>query len=147
MLAVEVSKLIPTQKVISLSSIIKYTELPWHYKLAGFFRLQKILPIYFFSKGNRFTHWIFGVKSAKDKEVLNQVFINLDKDFLYWALNAVLTWSNNQTPTNLVRIHGTKDKILPKRKNTKYDRIIVGGTHLMVLDKFEETGDAIKEIL
>ncbi len=143
MLSVEVGQLIPTQKVISLSSITAYAELPFYFKLAGWLRLQKILPIYFFSKGNRFTQWIFGVKQKDDREILNQVFVNLEKDFLYWALNAVLTWENKSKPENLHRIHGTSDMILPKRKNATYNAIIEKGTHLMLLDQHEVVSKAI----
>lgn len=143
MLAVEVGQLIPTQKVISLSSITEYAELPFYFKLAGWLRLQKILPIYFFSKGNRFTQWIFGVKQKDDREILNQVFVNLEKDFLYWALNAVLTWENKSKPEYLHRIHGTSDMILPKQKKASYNVIIENGTHLMLLDQHAEVSKAI----
>ncbi|NOQ75181.1 MAG: alpha/beta hydrolase [Crocinitomix sp.] len=147
MLAVEVGQLIQTKKVISLSSVTAYSELPFHFKLAGWLRLQKILPIYFFSKGNRFTQWIFGVKQKEDREILNQVFVNLDKDFLYWALNAVLTWKNVEKPQNLQRIHGSSDLILPKRKKVSYNAVIEKGTHLMLLDQAEEVSTAILNAL
>jgi pimeloyl-ACP methyl ester carboxylesterase len=143
MLAVEVSQLIATKKVISLSSITNYKELPFHFKLAGWLRLQKILPIYFFSKGNRFTQWLFGVKKQDDREILNQVFINLEKDFLYWALNAVLTWKRKQRPEKVYRIHGSSDLILPRRKKSQYNEIIKNGTHLMLLDQNEQVSQAI----
>tara|TARA_B110000046_G_C12997624_1_gene400731 strand:- start:419 stop:1069 length:651 start_codon:yes stop_codon:yes gene_type:complete len=143
MLAVEVSQLIETKKVISLSSITNYKELPFYFKLAGWLRLQKILPIYFFSKGNRFTQWIFGVKKQDDREILNRVFVNLEKNFLYWALNAVLTWNRKQMPANVYRIHGSSDLILPRRKKSNYDEIIQKGTHLMLLDQNEQVSTAI----
>ncbi|MFT5820758.1 MAG: pimeloyl-ACP methyl ester carboxylesterase [Crocinitomix sp.] len=147
MLAVEVSQLIQTKRVISLSSVTAYGELPFHFKLAGWLRLQKILPIYFFSKGNRFTQWIFGVKQKGDREILNQVFVNLDKNFLFWALNAVLTWKNEEKPKSLQRIHGSSDLILPKRKNIAYNTVIKKGTHLMLLDQAEEVSIAILKAL
>ena len=143
MLAVEVSQLIETKKVISLSSITNYKELPFYFKLSGWLRLQKILPIYFFSKGNRFTQWIFGVKKQDDREILNQVFVNLEKNFLLWALNAVLTWNRKQMPANVYRIHGSSDLILPRRKKSNYDEIIQKGTHLMLLDQNEQVSTAI----
>ena len=147
MLAVEVSQLIQTKKLISLSSITAYNELPFHFKLAGFLRLQKILPIYYFSKGNRFTQWIFGVKQKEDREILNQVFVNLNKDFLYWALNAVLTWKDAKKPKVLYRIHGSSDLILPKRKKVSYNTVIKNGTHLMLLDQSEKVSGAILSAL
>lgn len=143
MLSLEVAKLIPTKRVISLSSATNYSELPFRYKLAGWLRLQKILPVYAFARGNRFTHWIFGAKKKEDKVILNEVFINLDKDFLYWALNAVLTWENEVLPENLRRIHGTSDLILPRKRASEYDEIVQGGTHLMLLDQPNDVMEAI----
>ena len=74
---------------------------------------------------------------------MNQVFVNLEKDFLYWALNAVLTWNRKQRPENVYRIHGSSDLILPRRKKAKYNEIIKKGTHLMLLDQNEEVSQAI----
>ena len=143
MLALEVSKQIQTEKIISLSSAIGYDELAWYYKMAGFLRMQCWLPIYAFAKGNRFTNWLFGVNTSADKAVLQRVFDRLERDFLYWALNAVLNWHKNEKPTNMIRIHGTADLVLPLRKNTDYDWTIEKGTHLMLLDKSEEVSKAI----
>lgn len=143
MLALEVAKLIPTKRVISLSSATNYSELPFRYKLAGGLRLQKILPVYAFARGNRFTYWIFGVKKKEDKVILDEVFINLNKGFLYWALNAVLNWDNEVLPKNLNRIHGTSDLILPLKKTSEYDEIVQGGTHLMLLNQPKDVIEAI----
>jgi len=145
MLAVEVGQLIETKMVISLSSIVNHSELPFRFKMAGWMRLQAFLPVYYFSKGNRFTHWIFGAKKTDDREILNQVFVNLEKDFLYWALNAVLNWENNGLPENLYRIHGTKDLILPKQRKSNYNQIIEHGSHLMLLHQHAEVSKAILE--
>ncbi len=119
------------------------TKLAWYYKMAGFLRMQYWLPIYVFAKGNRFTNWLFGVNTSADKAVLQRVFDRLERDFLYWALNAVLNWHKNEKPTNMIRIHGTADLVLPLRKNTDYDWTIEKGTHLMLLDKSEEVSKAI----
>ena len=143
MLSLEVSKLIPVKRVISLSSATTYAELPFRYKLAGWLRLQKLLPVHAFARGNWFTNWIFGAKKKEDKVILNEVFVNLDKDFLYWALNAVLKWENKHIPDNLRRIHGTSDLILPRKKASKYDEIVKGGTHLMLLDQPQDVMEAI----
>lgn len=147
MLALEVGKHIPTRKVISLSSITGKKDLPWYYRFAGFCRLQKILPLHFVAKGNRLTQWFFGVKSSHDRKILNEVFIQLDRTFLYWALNALFTWENKVLIPEFYRIHGTKDLVLPFRKAAHYDVVIEGGTHLMVLDQCEEVSEGILKLL
>lgn len=143
MLAVEVGNLIPTKKVISISSIINYSELSFYFKVASWFNLYKILPIYYFSKGNSWTHWLFGVKSKADKEILNAILNNLEPDFLSWALDAILHWNKHETPSKLFRIHGDADKVLFKNSKSTYDSVIPGGTHFMVLVKSAEVSEAI----
>lgn len=143
MLAIEVGKQITTSKVISLSSISSRSELPLYFKLAGFCRLQKILPLFAFAKGNRVTQWFFGVKAADDKLILNRVLKDLDRHFLYWALNAILNWDNQVLPANLLRIHGTNDHVLPKHKKGKYLALIENGSHLMLLDQSQKVSEVI----
>lgn len=147
MIVLEMGKLIPTKMIISLSSIINVNELPWLYRFGGKLRLQKILPIYTFTKSNRFAHLFFGVYTKEDKLILNGVMKRLDRRFLYWALNAVLTWNNENIIPNLYRIHGNRDRVLPFRKQVNYDQVIEGGSHLMLLDKSESVSDAILKIL
>lgn len=147
MLALEVSKQIPTEKVISLSSAIGYHELPWYYMLAGRLKAQKWLPIYAFARGNYFTNWLFGVQQKDDIAILQSVFDRLDKNFLFWALNAVLKWDKNEKPKNMIRIHGTSDRVLPMKKKVKYDAVIKNGTHLMLLDKSEEVSAILNKYL
>ncbi len=147
MLALEIAKLIPVKKVISVSSIISYDELPFHFQIASKLRLQKILPIYTFSKGNKLTYWLFGATNEHNRKILKKAFENLDKAFLYWALNAILTWGNRTIPKNFYRIHGTSDLILPQKKRSNYDFIIENGSHLMILEKYQEISYKIEKIL
>lgn len=147
MLALEIGKVTPSAKIISLSSILAVNELPWFYRLGGVFRFQKVLPIYTFSKNKRFSHWFFGVYTKQDKLILDGVMKRLDRHFLYWALNAMLTWQNKEVIPAFYRIHGTADRVLPFRKDANYDVIIEKGSHLMVLDKSEAVSEAILKLL
>lgn len=147
MLALEIADLVPTKLIISLSSIIGYNELPWYLKLAGRLRLQKILPIHVLTKANRLNYWLFGVKKTDDKKVLDDVILNMDKAFLYWALNAIVNWRNPNLPSQITRIHGDNDLVLPAKGIESYDYLVKGGTHLMVLDKSEEVSHLLMRTL
>jgi pimeloyl-ACP methyl ester carboxylesterase len=147
MIVVEMSKLIPTRKIISLSSVATHEELPLHFKLAGTLKINKVLPIHLFSKANPLAYWFFGVYAAEDKVLLDKVLEDLDPDFLYWALNAIFNWGNTSIPKNIKRIHGANDKVLPRVASVKYDEYIKEGSHLMVLDKSELVSFAILNCL
>ena len=49
-------------------------------------------------------------------------------------------------PPNLVRIHGTADKVLPYKTNM-HAIPVEGGEHLMVYSKWEEVSEILKEKL
>lgn len=145
MIALEISQLISCKWVVSLSSVTGRSEFPFYYRLAGKLRLNKLMPIGSFSRGNAFNYWLFGAKKKEDKEILNRIFQNADRQFLVWALHALLNLDrqNANGIVNLTRIHGTADLILPIRKKSNYDFIIPKGTHLMVLDQHELVSQAI----
>lgn len=143
MIVVEIAKLIPTTRIISLSSVVTFDEFPVYYKIAGKLKLNVILPVYALSQGNRFMYWLFGVFKSDDKAVLDAVLADLDKRFLTWALHAILNWKNDVVPIGLRRIHGTNDKVLPILSDVRYDVTIKEGSHLMLLDKDERVSQAI----
>jgi pimeloyl-ACP methyl ester carboxylesterase len=56
-----------------------------------------------------------------------------DRRFLWWAANAVLRWRapREPWPAPVAQIHGDRDRVLPHAR-THPDRLVPGGTHLMV---------------
>jgi len=58
----------------------------------------------------------------------------------------LFSWENDWKPENLVRIHGTADRVLPYKPNM--DAIPVeGGEHLMVYSKCEIVSAILAEKL
>jgi pimeloyl-ACP methyl ester carboxylesterase len=146
MIAIEVSKLIQTEKVILISSVKSRFELPMIYKLLGKLHIHKIIPAFLLKKSNFITYWLFGVSSQEDKALLKDILKNTDSQFLKWAISTILIWNNNEIPTNLYHIHGTKDRILPFKKIQSAEKIKDGG-HLMVLDKSDLIQDLLDQML
>ncbi len=67
MVAIEVSKLIPTEKVILISTAKTKNEIPWLYRVAGKIRLHRIIPTVFLKWANPLSYWLFDVQSIEDK--------------------------------------------------------------------------------
>lgn len=147
MIGVELAKLINSDKVILIASIPRVSELPRRYRMAKAIRIHRWIPISILKSANWFSYYFFGVKSKEHKKILKTILNNTDKIFLRWALNAMLNWKESES-VDLVRIHGTNDRILPIRtKNEKCDYLVEGGGHLMVLDKAKEISEyLIKEL-
>ncbi len=144
MLAVEVSKIIPVKKIILIASAKTKNELPKHYRLAGMLKLNKIIPTSVLKTQNFITHWLFGVQTKSEKELMRNILKDTDPHFLSWAINAVVNWENILTPQNCIHIYGTKDHILPF-KNVKTDFIIKKDGHFMTVNRSKEIECIIKE--
>jgi hypothetical protein len=78
--------------------------------------------------------------------LLKNILQDTDPAFLKWALRTIALLQNQTLPANLFHIHGTKDRLLPFRKNRGIIPVENGG-HLMILSKAEEISTLLKEIL
>lgn len=57
-------------------------------------------------------------------------------------MNAIIYWSNAKTPIETIRIHGTKDKLIPLKGEAIE---IKDGGHFMIVDKAKEISKLINE--
>jgi pimeloyl-ACP methyl ester carboxylesterase len=144
MVAVEIAKLIETEKVIVISSATTKLDIPIYFRIVGQLRLSKLIPPRFLKTTNSLTYWFFGAETEKENELLRVIIEETDDRFLNWALDKIANWENQTLPTNVVHIHGTNDKILPLRKA---DFEVSNGGHLMVVNKAEEISGLIRKIL
>jgi pimeloyl-ACP methyl ester carboxylesterase len=146
LIAVEVAKIIETEKVILIASTKTRNEVPLYYRFAGQLGLHKLLPTGLLKDSNFITDWFFGTSSTFDKKLLKQILIDTDPIFLKWAIDKVVRWTN-QTPTkNIFQIHGTSDRIFPISFVKSKVKIKNGG-HLMILNKADELNKIIRQLL
>ena len=142
-LATEMLEFVTPQKTILLSSVTRRQELPFYYRLAGFLKLNKIISLKSTNKINVLTNWVFGISQPKDKILLHEILAATNSEFSAWAVNEILNWKRKISPDNLVRIHGTKDRVLPII-NFKPHYTVKGGGHLMVITKASEISKIIE---
>ncbi|MBO0931710.1 alpha/beta hydrolase [Fibrella aquatilis] len=145
-MAIEIAKLIDSEKVILISSAKTKQDLPIYYRLAGAMGLHNLLPATLLKQANFITNWLFGVSSPAHKRLLKQILQDTDPVFLKWAIDKIARWHNQVRIANVVHIHGTNDHILPF-SSAHSSRAIAGGGHLMVLNKAEELGIVLHQEL
>jgi pimeloyl-ACP methyl ester carboxylesterase len=145
-IAVEIAKLIDTEKVILIASAKTKKEIPFYYHFAGQLRLHKLLPTSLLKHSNFITNWFFGTSSPFDKQLLKQILIDTDPTFLKWAIDKVVKWTNQTQHPNLFHIHGSSDRILPL-SFVKCNSIIKKGGHLMTLNKADELNNILRQQL
>lgn len=145
MLATEIAKKLNPVHTFLISSTPTFKELPWYYRMAGTLRLQKLIPVSFFKKGNNMGLKFLGAKTMDERILLKQLVIDSDPYFMKWALTCILNWRNIERPLNLTHIHGTADNILPFRFLARPDFTIEGGGHFMVYANAKEIIKIITE--
>ncbi|MFA5575533.1 MAG: alpha/beta hydrolase [Brumimicrobium sp.] len=145
-LAIEISKIIPVQKIILISSAKTKFELSKGFRLSIKLNFHKFMPKFFLQKSNRITDWFFGAKTQKEKDLLKEIVKDTEPGFFFWAVNEIGNWENTELPKNTVHIHGAKDKMIPI-KNVKADFTIKKGEHFMVLNKSKEISEILQSEL
>lgn len=143
MMAVEISKLVPTEKIILIASAKTRFELPGIYRNIGKINLHQIVPASLMKLHHPLADWFFGITSKEDRLLLKNILNDTDPYFLKWAIHQIVHWKNVDIPKNIIHIHGDADKIIPV-KNLKADYIISGGGHFMTVNKAEEISHILK---
>jgi pimeloyl-ACP methyl ester carboxylesterase len=144
MIAQEFAKIQKPSKLILLSTILGNNQLPWYMKTAGSLGIHKRLSDRILKSNNRLSRFLFGVNDPEIEILFQEILDISDPEYLRWAMGAVLKWENKVVAESLA-IHGTKDRLLPKRKYA--DHKIESGGHLMLINKSEQIADIIKNYL
>lgn len=144
MMAVEIGKLIPTEKIILISSAKTRADIPSYYKIIGFLRVHWLVPVAILKNVNALTYWFFGVSDTKEKKLLREIIKETNGKFLVWAIDQIPNWKNRDSVPNTISIHGTNDKLLPIR-SSEYK--VQDGGHLMIITKAEEVSKKVNEAL
>jgi esterase/lipase len=143
-MAIEVGKIIETKKIIIISSAKSKSDIPVLYRLLGLLKLNRLIPDTLLLKTNALTAWLFGAKTTGERNLLRQIIHDTDLELLKWAIDRIVNWKNTQPPDNVTTIHGTNDRILPRKAA---DYLIEGGGHLMIVSKANEVQSLIMKIL
>lgn len=146
MMAMEVAKLVETEKIILISSAKTKKEIPPYFRVAGRLNLNKLIPADRMKQPNAFAYRMMGAESDSEKTMMNNILTETDPVFFKWAMQKVITWKNMTLHQNLVHIHGKKDRLLPYRF-VKADISIEDGTHLMTVRNAKEISEILRNII
>ena len=142
LLVQEMSKLIPTKKVIIISSLKKRSELPRRLKLLQKLGLYKLLPTGRISKIDDFSRFNFHQTLKRKTELYNRYMRVRNEKYLNWAIKTVLHWKEVDEFPDIVHIHGTRDEIFPI-KHIGDCIPVEGGTHAMIITRAKSIRELI----
>ena len=128
----ELDKLFETQRLIIVSSVKSDNEYPLVFKLARDYQLNKALPFGMFDNFIKFSLKLNINKLYKRIDLAERYLTERDEDYLEWAVKSLLNWKQNSFRTDLIHIHGTKDKVFPIENISNCIKI-KGGRHEMII--------------
>lgn len=140
LIAIEISKLTKPKFTVLISSVETRTELSGIIKLAGKSKLIELIPEKLLNPPKVIAHFMFGTEK---KELLNSILADTDLNFTKWAIRELMNWKNQLRLDNLIKIGGTKDKLLPPKGENNI--LIDKGEHFMIVDKANEISNIINE--
>ncbi len=146
MLAVEVAKQMPADKIVLISSAKTKTDLAASSSFFFKWKLYKVIPGSMLRQPNFLVNSLFGAETASDKQLLGEILEDTNVSFFRWAMDNIVHWDNETVPAHLIHIHGTADKIIPYQ-GIKADYTIEGGGHLMILNRADTINKIILDYL
>lgn len=139
LIATEITLILNPKTTILISSAHTKNELRPIFKWFGKTKLIKLIPISLFDPPRFIAKYLFGSKNTK---LLNDILDDTDLIFAKWAVNELTNWKNITQLKNVLKINGTKDKLIPPKGNTKMELIENGG-HFMIVDRADEISEII----
>lgn len=131
LLAQEIARLRPLAKVVLISSLGSPRELPVPLRLAGAARLHRLVPFGLISRLPRLAQWFFGARGGTEYRLLRQILRDTDPAFARWATGQLLAWRGPGLP-GAVRLHGTRDRLLPAG-SACIDYRVPGAGHFLIV--------------
>jgi pimeloyl-ACP methyl ester carboxylesterase len=144
-MASEISTIHNPKATIIIGSVPVAAQLPGYYRWVRKLNFQKIVPGRFYKTAAIIKNFLASGPSA-DKKMIIKMIRDSDPRFIRWGIDAVLTWTNQIMPKNLIHIHGTRDEVFPFAY-TSPTHVIRKGTHVLVLTHAEEINLIIRETL
>jgi hypothetical protein len=146
MLAIEIARLMPINKVILISSIKTIDEEPRYFNFFRKLPIYKLVPHRLMTSSGILIELMFGKMNPEDLWLFKDMLKKQSPIFLKWAMTAVLKWKNDIVPPNVYHITGDKDLVF-SYKNIKNATIVKGGTHIMIFDQAKKINKLLKDIL
>jgi len=141
LISIEISKQVNLLKTIIISSIRNKNDISLAFKISGMLGLHNMMTEKRIRKRNKFVEKAFGMESNEDKLVFSDVMKNTDIEIVKWGIREMINWKESGKNEEVIRIHGSKDKIFPLKG--KVDYIIEDGGHMMIAQKAEEISNIL----
>jgi pimeloyl-ACP methyl ester carboxylesterase len=131
LLAQEIGRLRPLARVVLISSLGSPPDLPPLLRLAGTTGVHHLVPFGLLKWLPRLAQWFFGARGGTEYRLLRQILADTDPVFARWATAQLLAWRGPGLP-GTVRLHGTRDRLLPAGA-ARIDYLVPGAGHFLIV--------------
>ncbi len=143
LLAQEIGRLRPLARVVLISSLGSPHDLPPLLRLAGATGLHRLLPFSLLKWLPRLAQWFFGARGGTEYRLLRQILADTDPQFARWATAQLLGWQGPGQPA--VRLHGTRDRLLPVG-NSPVAYLVPGAGHFLIVSHAALVSDFLNRL-
>lgn len=144
LLAQEIGRLRPLARVVLISSLGGPADLPPLLRLAGATGLHRLLPFGVLKWLPRLAQWFFGARGGAEYKLLRQILRDTDPAFARWATARLLSWHGPSLP-GTVRLHGTRDRLLPAGP-ARIDYPVAGAGHFLIVSHAARVSAVLREL-
>lgn len=142
----EMARFLKVKKLIIISSVKNNKEFPRRMKIAKTTKAYKLIPTQLFENIEALSKFSFG-SIIKQRIKLYEKFLSVrSKEYLDWAIEAIILWDRDYTDPKVIHIHGDDDEVFPI-KYISNPIVIKGGTHIMILNKYKWLNENLPKII
>lgn len=145
-LSIELAKLFPPTKHIIIASVKTEYELPARIKMLRKVPIYQLLNTKLFSFFSLFSKQVITLLHREYGTSFNDMLMSNSVPFLKWGMHQVIHWQNKSYPSDLIHIHGTKDRTFPI-ENISGAIIIENANHFMNIKMADEVNKILAKYL
>ena len=146
MIAIELNKILDAEKIVLISSATSKADIPLVFRIFGKAGLLNLIPNVLMKPPQFVANYFFGVTEPKFKEKLKRILADTNINFLRWATNQITRWDNSERPNNMLRIHGSSDRLLNFNKQEEVT-VISNAGHFMIMNRADELSQHLNQEL
>ena len=89
---------------------------------------------------------MFGSNITKRMELYKKYLSVNDSNYLNWAIENMVCWTQEEDIPDIIHIHGDNDAVFPI-KNIKACITVENGTHVMILNKYKWFNEHLPKLI
>lgn len=144
LVAQEIGHLRPLARIVLISSLGSPAELPWLLRVAHAAGIYRLVPFGLLARLPQLARWFFGTRGRQEFRLLSQILRDTNPVIARWATAQLLAWRGPGL-SNSIRLHGTRDRLLPARQ-ALIDYSLPGAGHFGIVSHAHQISAILQQL-